>query len=302
MNLYPIFLDLRGRRALVIGDGDVAARKAEPLRAAGARVVVRPRFDPEDLVGCAVAVGADAPDGDLRALAEAGEACGIPVNIVDRPGWGSFISPALVDRDPITVAISSAGTAPVLARMLRQRIEAALPHSLGRLAALADSFRAELRRTVPDPARRRPLLEAALSGPAADLLAQGRDDAAHAAFAAALRGEAAGAVFLIGAGPGEPDLLTLRAHRLLGQAELIVHDANMPHSVLAMARRDAPHSVAGRGGTERLIEAARAGSRAVRLGLGDGRALYDEMVALRAAGVTAELVPGLDDAGSARVA
>eukprot|EP01035_Chromulina_nebulosa_P044960 gene44960-biopygen30958 len=137
MRHFPAFLDLHGRPALVLGTGEVGQRKAGLLAQAGARVLLRDRFDPADLDGCAVAIGADAAEADLAALSQAARARGIPVNVVDRPALCSFISPAVIDRDPITIAISTAGQAPVLARMLRQRIEAIIPPAFGRLAALA---------------------------------------------------------------------------------------------------------------------------------------------------------------------
>ena len=223
---------------MVLGNGEVARRKAEPLAAAGATVLLRDRFDPDDLDGCTLAIGADAPEPELRALAATAAARGIPVNVVDRPELGSFISPALIDRDPLTVAISTGGAAPVLARLLRQRIEALLPPALGRLAALGERFRDELRRRLPDPQRRRPLLEAAFTGPALDLLAAGRDPEAAAAFEQALQGEPrAGAVFDLVAPPA-PDLLTVRDHRLMGQADVVVHDSDVADDILAMGRRD----------------------------------------------------------------
>ncbi len=295
MRLYPIFLNLQGRAALVIGKGEVAERKAEPLRAAGAVVTVRSVFDPADLRGCAFAIGADAPEAELRALADAGRAAGIPVNVVDRPELGTCISPALIDRDPITVAISTAGTAPVLARLLRQRIEAMLSPSLGRLALLADSVSADLRRRIADPAARRPLLEAALEGPAADLLQAGRDADAEAAFVSALWGQRAGIAHLVGVGPGDPDLLTLRAHRVMGEADLILHDADVPAGLLAMARRDATRAIADADGRERSVELALGGGRVARLVLGDGQALDGEAIWLRKRGVTVITVPGPAD-------
>ncbi len=123
---FPAFLDLAGRRALVLGSGEVAARKAAALARAGAEVAVAAAFDPVLLRGCAIAVGADAPEAELRALSEAARAAGIPVNVVDRPALCSFITPAIVDRDPIVVAVSSGGAAPVLARDVRGKIEALL--------------------------------------------------------------------------------------------------------------------------------------------------------------------------------
>jgi uroporphyrin-III C-methyltransferase / precorrin-2 dehydrogenase / sirohydrochlorin ferrochelatase len=161
----PIFMDLQKRRALVVGSGEVAERKTEALRRCDALVDIHPAFDPRALDGCALVIGAEAADADLFALSSEARARGIPVNIVDRTELCSFITPSVIDRDPVTVAVSSAGTAPVLARMLCSRIEAMIPPAYGRLAALADRFSAELRRHIPDIATRRRVLEGILTGP-----------------------------------------------------------------------------------------------------------------------------------------
>jgi uroporphyrin-III C-methyltransferase/precorrin-2 dehydrogenase/sirohydrochlorin ferrochelatase len=310
MRHLPVFLDLHGRRALVLGTGETAERKADMLRRAGAELVLSARFDAALLDGCAVAVGTGAAEADLLALSEAAQARGIPVNVVDRPELCSFISPAVIDRDPITIAVSSAGTAPLLARLLRAKIEAMIPPAFGRLAELADSFKAELRRRLPDLARRRRVLERGFTGPAAALLFAGQDEAARAAFAAEIdAGEAApmpGMVFLVGAGPGSPDLLTLRAHRLLGEADVIVHDRLVSDEVLDMARRDADRIYVGKARADHclpqeginalLVRLAREGRKVVRLKGGDpfvfGRG-GEEAEALEAAGIAYEVVPGV---------
>ncbi len=310
MRHLPVFLDLHGRRALVLGSGEAAERKAEALRRAGAEIVLAARFTPALLDGCAVAIGTGAPEDDLHALSAAAQARGIPVNVVDRPELCSFISPAVIDRDPISIAVSSAGTAPLLARLLRARIEAVIPPAFGRLAALADGFKAELRRRLPDLARRRRVLERAFTGSAAELLFAGRIEAARAAFAAEIdAGEAApaaGMVFLVGAGPGSPDLLTLRAHRLLGEADVIVHDRLVSDAVLDMARRDAERIYVGKARADHclpqeginalLVRLARQGRKVVRLKGGDpfvfGRG-GEEAEALDAAGIAYEVVPGV---------
>src|ERR1700756_2615898 len=154
MRHYRLFMDLKERRALVVGSGEVAERKAEALRRCGALVDIHPAFDPRALDGCALAIGAEASEADLRALSAEAQARGIPVNIVDRAELCSFIAPSVIDRDPVTVAVSSSGTAPVLPRMLRSRIEAMIPPAYGRLAALVERFRAELRERTPDMAKR----------------------------------------------------------------------------------------------------------------------------------------------------
>jgi uroporphyrin-III C-methyltransferase/precorrin-2 dehydrogenase/sirohydrochlorin ferrochelatase len=308
MQHFPVFLDLRGRRALVLGAGEVAARKAEPLRRAGADVIEAPQFSPELLAGCALAIGADAAEEDLRALSAAARAAGIPVNVVDRPELCSFIMPAIVERDPLTIAVSSGGAAPVLARLIRARIEAAVPPAFGRLAALAARFKAEARRRLPDLATRRRVLESLFTGPVAELVFAGREAEAEAAFAEALASgvDGGGMVFLVGAGPGAADLLTLRAQRLLGEADVIVHDRLVGTDVLDMARRDAERIYVGKARANHcmkqedinalLVRLARAGRKVVRLKGGDpfvfGRG-GEEAEALAAAGVRFEVVPGV---------
>ncbi len=308
MRHFPIFLDLDGRHALLLGSGETAARKAELLARAGAVLRRADRFAPELLVGCALAVGADAPEADLHALARAARAAGIPCNIVDRPELCSFIMPAIIDRDPLTVAVSSGGAAPVLARLLRARVEAAVPPAFGRLAAIAARFRDELRRHLPDLAARRRVLERLFTGPAADLVFAGRDAEAEVVFASALAGDASpeGMVFLVGAGPGAADLLTLRAQRLLGEADVIVHDRLVGDAVLDLARRDAARIYVGKARANHclkqseinalLIRLAREGRRVVRLKGGDpfifGRG-GEEAEALAEAGIRCEVIPGV---------
>src|SRR6202043_2217977 len=285
MRHYPIFMDLHERRVLVIGRGEVAERKAEALRRCGALVDIYPAFDPRALDGCALAIGAEAPEVDLRALSAEARARGIPVNIVDRTELCSFITPSVIDRDPVTVAISSSGTAPVLARMLRSRIEAMIPPAYGRLAALADRFRAKLRRHIPDIAMRRRVLEDIFAGPVADLVFANRDSEAAALFADKLGNSGpdsrSGMVYLVGAGPGADD-------------------------VLDMARRDAARINVGRARANHcmkqadisalLVRLCQEGKRVVRLKGGDplvfGRG-GEEAEALEHAGVAFEIVPGI---------
>ena len=308
MRHFPIFMDLQGRHALVLGTGEAATRKADALRRCGAHVTQAASFDPALLAGCAIAVGAEAAEADLAAMVAAAKALGIPVNVVDRPDLSSFITPATVDRDPITIAVSSGGAAPVLARLIRARIEALIPPAFGRLAALADTFKAEIRRCLPDMALRRRVLERALGGRVADLVAAGQDEAAHAEMARQIAGGAdpSGIVYLVGAGPGAADLLTLRAHRLLGEADVIVHDRLVGDDVLDMARRDARRIYVGKaranhclpqeGINDLLIALAREGQKVVRLKGGDpfifGRG-GEEAEALAAAGIAFEVVPGV---------
>lgn len=290
MRFLPVFLDLAGRRALVVGDGPAARRKAALLESPGAVVVARPGFSPEDLPGCRLAIGADAAETDLQALSEAAQAAGVPVNIVDRPELCSFIMPAIIDRDPVVVAVSTGGAAPVLARLLRARIEAALPPGIGRLAAVAGSVAAELRRRLPDIGQRRRVLERSLSGATAELAFAGRDAEARASLlaAAAADAPAPGFVHFVGA-PAEADLLTLRAQRVLGEADAVLYDPGVPAPVLDAARRDADRQPAG---TTDAAKLAAGGARVVRLVAGDPQAACDrEAASLQ--GVAFAVVPGI---------
>ena len=308
MRYFPLFADLHGRRVLVLGVGEVAERKSELLRRAGAVIDLRPTFSADGLAGCAFALGADAPDADLRALSEAAQALGIPVNIVDRPALSSCILPALIDRDPVVIAISTSGTAPVLARLLRQKIEALVPPAYGRLAALADRFKDAMRARFPVLGERRAVLESLFDGPAASMMLAGDEVAAETEFTRALTGDhaPAGIVHLVGAGPGAADLLTLRAHRLMGEADVIVHDRLVTDEILDMARRDAHRIFVGKARANHcmkqadinalLVRLAREGKRVVRLKGGDpfvfGRG-GEEAEALADAGVAFDVVPGI---------
>ncbi|MBL6454094.1 uroporphyrinogen-III C-methyltransferase [Belnapia sp. T6] len=309
MQHFPVFLDLQARPVLVLGTGEVAERKADLLRQAGAEIRFAAAFEEALLDGCALAIGADAPEAELQALATACRARGIPVNVVDRPALCTALMPAIIDRAPVTIAVSSGGAAPVLARMIRQKIEALLPPGLGRVAALAERFKSAVRARLPDLAARRRFLDAALGGLPADLAIAGREVEADTAFVAALDSAETrprGMVHLVGAGPGAADLLTLRALRLLGEADVIVHDRLGTEAVLEMARRDAERIFVGKARANHcmkqedinalLVRLAREGKRVVRLKGGDplvfGRG-GEEAEALAAAGIPCEVVPGV---------
>ncbi len=332
MEHLPVFLDIKGRDVLVVGGGEVAERKARLLLRAGARVsVVAPAADEgltaladgdgvtvvgrpfreSDVAGRALVVAATGNRDVDRAVSAAARARAVPVNVVDRPDLSSFIMPAIVDRDPVTVAISSAGTAPVLARMVRARIEALLPSRLGRLARFAERFRDAVRTTVPDATGRRRFWERILSGPVAAAVLEGDERWARERMLAEVnrppeRGAPDGIVFIVGAGPGDPDLLTLKALRLLQEADVIVHDRLVAPAVLDYGRRDARrigvgkekgnHSVSQSAINRTLLAEARAGRRVVRLKGGDpfvfGRGGEEREFLLRH-GVPVEVVPGI---------
>lgn len=329
MDFYPLFAELKGRPVLVVGGGAVAERKVGMLLRAGACVEVvatrlgeglqqcRQRgelrhralvFAPPQLDGAWLAVAAT-DDGELnRRVAAAATARRIWVNVVDDAALSSFQVPAVIDRSPLVVAVSSGGAAPMLARAVRERIEGLLAPSLGALARLLERFRTRIRAALP-PAERRSWYERLLDGPVPALVAAGREDVAAGELALALaqpQPPRHGRVILVGAGPGAAGLLTLDALRALQQADLILHDALVSAEVLELARRDAERIDVGKraGGTstpqERihalLIEHARAGKVVVRLKGGDpcifGRG-GEELEALRAAGIDYAVVPGV---------
>ena len=308
MDYFPIFLDLRNRKALVVGQGENATRKAEALRSAGAIVTTRETFNPFDLCGAAIAIGADAPPETLQSLHDTAKARGIPVNVVDRPALCTYITPSIVDRAPLQIAVSSGGAAPVLARLVRARIEALLPPRLGALAALAERWKDTIRTRLPDVALRRRVLERALAGRTADLVLAGDDQAAERELLREIDEgpNQAGIVYLVGAGPGAADLLTLRAQRLLGEADVIVHDRLVTPEVIDMARRDAERILVGKQRANHtmpqedindlLVKLGREGKKVIRLKGGDpfifGRG-GEEAEALAAAGIPCEVVPGI---------
>jgi len=191
MTHFPICLDLAGKRCLVVGAGPEAERKVAALRRAGAHVVTKPRFVPADLDGCALAFAADVPHAIGEAVSRAAGARGIMVNVADEPELCSFIMPAVIERAPVTLAISTGGTSPALARRLRKTLDAIVPRRLGALAALAGEFRARARHGIADAATRRAFWERLLDGPVARLALAGEQDAARRQLEAALSAETA---------------------------------------------------------------------------------------------------------------
>ena len=248
-----------------------------------------------------------------RRIAEAARDAGAQANIVDQPGFSDFHTPALIDRDEVVVAVATGGNAPILARDLRSRIEAVLPQGVASVARLAGELRGAVKESIPDFLARRRFWERAFRSPAADLAAEGRMAEARREMvrllnaAASPREEAAkGVVHIIGAGPGDPELLTLKALRALQDADVIIHDKLVSVEVLDRARRDAKriyvgkargdHSVPQDQIEQLMIAEARAGHRVVRLKGGDpfvfGRG-GEELEAVRAAGIKAIVVPGI---------
>ncbi|MDE2261958.1 MAG: uroporphyrinogen-III C-methyltransferase [Gammaproteobacteria bacterium] len=339
MDYLPVFLQLRAARAVIVGGGRIAARKADLLLRAGARVtVVAPRlhedlhsraaagdltylpesFLPAHLDGAVIAIAATGLRDVNTAVSQAARERGVPVNVVDDASLSTFIFPAIIDRSPVMVAVGSAGQAPVLARWVRERIEAILPASLGALARFMGERRSSVQRALGAGARRA-FWERIVRGKAGTDLLAGDEPGARRAFeaellisqlttSAATGGSALGEVYLIGAGPGDPDLLTLRALQLLQQADVVLYDRLVPPAVLERARREARRIFVGKshdgneGHTpqedihELMIRCAREGLKVARLKGGDpfifGRG-GEEVEALARAGIPYLVVPGI---------
>lgn len=318
MKHLPLFFDLAGRKVVVVGSSPMAGRRVALAAAAGADVRQVERATQADL---RAAVAVLVSTGDLERDTEAqrvAKSAGVPVNVADRPLLSDFIVPAIVDREGVVVAVSTGGASPTLATLLRGRIEALLPERVGALARLAETFRAQANALIPAPGERRGFWRRLLEGPAGKLALAGDDAGARRTALAELndarRGIKSahvaqiGIAHIVGAGPGDPDLLTLRAAQLLQEADAILHDALVPPAILARARRDAEFVAvgkrageAGRGQSQREIEAemirrVRAGQTVVRLKAGDplvfGRGA-EEADALRAAGLPFSVVPGI---------
>jgi uroporphyrin-III C-methyltransferase/precorrin-2 dehydrogenase/sirohydrochlorin ferrochelatase len=307
-----MFFDLAGRKVAVAGEGLAADRRAEIARSAGAQVVrLAATATAADFRGAAAAfISTGTLEGDT-ALQRAAKAADVPVNVADRPALCDFILPAIVDRDGVVVAISTGGASPTLASVLRGRIEAALPERIGALAKLAKTFRAQANALIPDMAQRRGFWRRLVEGPAARLALAGDEAGARRVALGELaavrrRLSPVGIAHIVGAGPGDPDLLTLRAAQLLQEADAILHDELVPAAILGRARRDAEMISVGKrkGGVgwaqadieAELVRRVRAGQTVVRLKAGDpfifGRG-GEEVDALRAAGLPVSVVPGI---------
>lgn len=341
MDYLPLFLDVRDRTVAVVGGGEVAQRKAKLLHGAGARLrVIAPRFEAgferwllqqraevrreaftaAALDGAALAIAATDDAAVNRAVFVAGRARNIFVNVVDDGSAGDCLMPAIVDRSPLIVAIGTGGGSPTVARRVRTQLEALLPQSLGALVTAAARWRVRVKEVLPDMAQRRRFWErwfdqaaaAGLASDAAALDGQLQRALAAADGAGAPRGE----VWLIGAGPGDPDLLTLRAQQLLQQCDVLLYDRLVSSEVLDRVRRDAERIYVGKeSGRHRitqqrihelLLEHAARGLRVARLKGGDpfvfGRG-GEEIEALAAAGIPVTVVPGVTAAlGAAAVA
>ncbi len=331
MNYLPIFLDLRDRHCLVVGGSETAARKAELLLRAGARVDVVAQelheawerlphaelvtrvadcFAPALLDGKDVVIVVEEDAAVAKTISEAARARHIPVNVADKPALCSFILPSIIDRSPIMVAVSSGGESPVLARMLRARLETMIPAAYGRLGALASRCKDRVRDAIK-PEQRRAFWEKVFLSPVAEMVFSGREAEAEKQLDAMIADAAThdisrGEVYLVGAGPGNPDLLTFRALRLMQQADVIVHDRLVSQPILDMCRRDAERIYVGKERDDHavpqeeinmlLVRLAKEGKRTLRLKGGDpfifGRG-GEEIETLVEHGVPFQVVPGI---------
>jgi len=331
MNFLPIFYNISGKSCLVVGGGAIAARKAELLLKAGGKLrVVALRIDEriremadshalefeqreyitDDLTGVICVIAATDEMTVNREISEQAQARGIPVNVVDNPELCSFIMPSMIDRSPVQIAISTGGVSPVLARMLRSKLESCIPGAYGELAALAEEFRDPVKQGLPDVESRRRFWETVLDGKVAELIFSGRSDAARELLRQQLKdfdtSSVKGEVYLVGAGPGDPDLLTFKALRLMQKADVVVYDRLVSAPVLDMVRRDAEKIYAGKAKANHaipqeninqlLVRLAKEGKRVLRLKGGDpfifGRG-GEEIAELIDENIEFQVVPGI---------
>ena len=335
MQNFPLFARIQDRHCLVVGGGAVATRRAGQLLKAGARItIVAPELSPEILdweesgrvvavreafqgnlpADCWLVIAATADPVVNRAVAAAAEAAKLFCNVVDEPELCTFIMPTIVDRDPVTIAISSAGSSPVLARWIKGLVEETLPSRIGALASLAGRWRKKVRAALPDFDDRRRFWQEALRGEVADHAYAGKEEASEAALESALArwqasaasGRRVGQAYLVGAGPGDPELITLRGRKLLARADAVLYDRLVHPRVLEYARRDAELIAVGKSAgrlsirqeqlNRLLVSLVSSGKHVCRLKGGDpmvfGR-VAEELEALTAAGLPFQIVPGV---------
>jgi len=330
MEFLPIFIRIHGRPCLVVGGGEVAARKVALLHKAGANVTVispelgptlrkldsqgRIEHRPHEFAGeldeqWSLIIACTDDAGVNSRVYKAATARNIPVNVVDNPELCTFIMPSIIDRSPVIVAVSTGGASPVLARLLRARLETLIPAAYGRLAVLANEFRDKVKARFSRHGDRRVFWENVLQSNVAEMVFAGQEQAARDAIDAALEKgveSGIGEVYLVGGGPGNPDLLTFRALRLMQQSDVIVHDRLVSQEVLDLSRRDAEriyvgkerdqHTLPQEDINELLVRLAKEGKRVCRLKGGDpfifGRG-GEEIERLMEEGIQFQVVPGI---------
>ncbi|MGD8785754.1 MAG: siroheme synthase CysG [Thioalkalispiraceae bacterium] len=331
MRFLPIFMNIRDQQCLVVGGGQIAARKVYLIDRAGGKVkVVSPKlcdelsrwaqagdlehiareFQPGDIEGAQLVIAAtDNPEVN-KSVSELAKARGVPVNVVDNQALCSFIMPSVIDRTPVQIAISTGGASPVLARLLRARLETFIPAAYGRLAELLERFRGKVKTRFTGSDEIRRFWEGILEGPIAEMLIAGKDKEAEQALEEAIAKaeipEHHGEVYLVGAGPGDPDLLTFRALRLMQQADVVVYDRLVSAPILDLVRRDAEFIYAGKERDKHtlpqesinalLVRIAKEGKKVLRLKGGDpfifGRG-GEEIETLMEEGIPFQVVPGI---------
>ncbi|PBP55746.1 uroporphyrinogen-III C-methyltransferase [Pseudomonas syringae] len=330
MEFLPLFHNLRGSRVLVVGGGEIALRKSRLIADAGAVLrVVAPEIEAQlselvaqsggerilrgysecDLDGCVLIIAAtDDEPLNAQVSRDARLRC-VPVNVVDAPALCTVIFPAIVDRSPLVIAVSSGGDAPVLARLIRAKLETWIPSTYGQLAGLAARFRNQVKGLFPNVQQRRAFWEDVFQGAIADRQLAGQGAEAERMLIAKIAGEPpseTGEVYLVGAGPGDPDLLTFRALRLMQQADVVLYDRLVAPTILDLCRRDAERVYVGKRRAEhavpqeqinqQLVALAKQGKRVVRLKGGDpfifGRG-GEEIEELAAHGIPFQVVPGI---------
>jgi uroporphyrin-III C-methyltransferase/precorrin-2 dehydrogenase/sirohydrochlorin ferrochelatase len=347
VDYLPICLELKGASVLLVGGGEVGTRKARLLlKAEAALTVVAPQITAElgelieqsggtwlqtaynvdrgsqgegglvHLFGHLALVVAATPDRSVNEhISEDAKAHGIPVNVVDSPDLCTFIFPSIVDRSPLIVAISSSGRSPVLARLIRRKIETLVPAAYGKLAVFAGAARALVKDKIPEPGSRRLFWEQTIEGTVGELVLAGREEQARQKLELALEQHTqapTGEVYLIGAGPGDPDLMTFKAVRLLQSADVVLYDRLVSAPIVDLARRDAERIYVGKARADHavpqgdinqlLVDIALQGKRVVRLKGGDpfifGRG-GEEIELLAENNIPFQVVPGITAASGA---
>ena len=330
MDFLPLFHNLKGRNVLLVGGGEVALRKGRLLADAGAALkVVAPEVDPQlnelalhsqgsvqlrgyqadDLQDICLVIAATDDEPLNAQISVQAQALGVPVNVVDAPKLCSVIFPAIVDRSPLIVAITSGGDAPVLARLIRAKIETWIPATYGLLAGLSKRFRARVKALFPNVQQRRVFWEDVFQGQIAESVFAGKLHEGERLLEEKIAGAAPrqlGEVYLVGAGPGDPDLLTFRALRLMQQADVVLYDRLVAPAIVELCRRDAERIYVGKRRADhalpqeqinqRLVTLAKEGKRVLRLKGGDpfifGRG-GEEIEELAAEGIPFQVVPGI---------
>ncbi|CAH0990313.1 Siroheme synthase [Sinobacterium norvegicum] len=330
MEYLPLFYDMKSKKCLVVGGGSIATRKAQLIAKSGAIIdVIAPQVDQTlaDLITniggilhrvkysaelaqqYTLIIAATNDDEINAAVSRDAQANNIPVNVVDNPALCSVILPAIIDRSPVVVAVSSGGQSPVLARILRTKIETLIPSAYGRLAGLVGSFREQVKKRFSTIDQRRLFWEETLDSPVSELVFAGKEEAAAKLLAQNLQDDTdyeRGEVYLVGAGPGDPDLLTFKALRLMQKADVVLYDRLVADEIVDLCRKDAEriyvgkarsnHSVPQGEINDLLVNYAQQGKKVVRLKGGDpfifGRG-GEEIEQLADLGIPFQVVPGI---------